>query len=566
MAPLPPHHRRTPRSFGALTLAAAGAVLVCGEASAQMEPGLRGPVLERSITDDLIDGQARRDEQSLLGSRTALDTDILDARPYTPSSAGALADEEDSASATTPAQVRQGPLTDNELADPAPSVEPVDRAQAAATLNQQRAAAVDADEADLVTGTVRTARAGALDDVDTGRAAADSTRTGAIEGLTRTPDENPYAPLGLRLGTFIVTPTLEQGIGWTSNANLSPDGQGSSFSETALRLNAISDWSRHSATIDADVSYRKSLSGQEISEIEGGIAGQLRLDLADRWSAFVGGGYRVRPESASSPETIEDAVSRPTRHTFTGNAGVERDLGPLRLRLAGDVIRETYGDAELSGGGTLPQDDRDTTLALVRMRAGYELSPALRPFVEAEIGRRSYDEEFDRNGYQRSADRYGVRAGVEVDIQEKLRGEISAGWVSENPEDERLQTMSGLSLAANLAWSPVRGTTVALDASTEVEGSTIPGKTGSLYHSASLSVSRELRQNLTSSVLAGIGWRDYFGHDESDLVLRGEASLTWWLNRYAGITGRASHEVQRGTLPDRDYDETRVYLGMTFQR
>ncbi|MBX9465911.1 MAG: outer membrane beta-barrel protein [Aquamicrobium sp.] len=531
-----------------------------------MEPDLRGPVLERSITDNLLGGFPQRDEQSLLDSQTLLDGQEPDARPYSPSSAGALPDEEEAASDAAAAQPRQGALTDDALDDPASAVEPIGRAQTAATLDQQRAAAVDADEADLVTGTVRTPRADALDDVDAGRAAADSTRATAIEGLTRTPDENPYAPLGLRLGTFIVTPTLEQGIGWTSNANLSPDGEGSTFSETALRLNAISDWSRHSATIDADVSYRKSLSGQEISEVEGGVAGQLRLDLADQWSAFVGGGYRVRPESASSPETIEDAVSRPIRHTFTGNAGVERDLGPLRLRLAGDVIRETYGDATLSGGGALPQDDRDTTLALMRMRAGYEISPALRPFVEAEIGRRSFDEEFDRNGYRRSADRYGLRAGVEVDIQEKLRGEISAGWVSENPEDERLQTMSGLSLAANLAWSPVRGTTVALDASTEVEGSTIPGKTGSLYHSASLSVSRELRHNLTGSVLAGIGWRDYFGHDESDLVLRSEASLTWWLNRYAGITGRASHEVQRGTLPDRDYDETRLYLGMTFQR
>lgn len=71
-----------------------------------MEPGLRGPVLERSITDDLIDGQARRDEQSLLGSRTALDTDILDARPYTPSSAGALADEEEAVSDEAAAQPR----------------------------------------------------------------------------------------------------------------------------------------------------------------------------------------------------------------------------------------------------------------------------------------------------------------------------------------------------------------------------------------------------------------------------------------------------------------------------
>lgn len=566
MASLPPHHRRTPRSFDALTLAAAGAVLVCGDAAAQMESGLRGSVLERSITDDLLGGFPRRDEQSLLDSQTPLAIEASDARPYTPSSAGALPDEEDGASAAAGAEPRQGALTDDALTDPASSVEPIGRAQTARTTNQQRVASDEVDDADLVTGTIRTPQASTLDDTSSGRATADSTRTTALEGLPRAPEENPYAPLGMRLGTFVVTPTLEQGIGWTSNANLSPDGEGSTFSETALRLNAISDWSRHSATIDADVSYRKSLSGQEISEVEGGVAGQLRLDLADQWSAFAGGGYRVRPESASSPETIEDAVSRPIRHTFTGNAGVERDLGPLRLRLAGDITRETYGNAEISGGGTLPQDDRDTTLALMRMRAGYQISPALRPFVEAEIGRRSFDEEFDRNGYRRSADRYGVHAGVEIDIQEKLRGEISAGWVSENPEDERLQTMSGLSLAANLAWSPMRGTTVALDASTEVEGSTIPGKTGSFYHSASVSVSRELRHNLTGSVLAGIGWRDYFGHDESDLVLRGEASLTWWLNRYAGVTGRASHEAQRGTLPDRDYDETRLYLGMTFQR
>lgn len=566
MALPPPYQKRTPRSFGALTLAAAGVVLVCGEASAQMESGLRGSVLERSITSELLDGSPRRDERSLLDEATLLDAEPVSTRPYVPVSPGALPDDGEETSPATVAQPQQGALADDALTDPLSSADPLGPTQAATPASQQRAARAGADDPELVTGTVRTAPVDGLDDTLSSRIGAEGVRATAIEGLTRTPEENPYAPLGIRVGTFVVTPTLEQGIGWTSNANLSPKGNDSTFSETALRLNALSDWSRHSAAIDADVSYRKSLSGEEISEVEGGIAGQLRLDLADRWSAFAGAGYRVRPESASSPEAIADAVSRPTRHTFTGNAGVERDLGLLRLRLAGDVTRETYGDAKLSDGTPLPQDDRDTTLALMRLRAGYEISPALRPFVEAEIGRRSFDEEFDRNGIRRSADRYGLRAGVELDIQEKLTGEISAGWVSENPDDESLPTMSGLSLAANLAWSPVRGTTVALDASTEVESSTIIGKTGSLFHSANLSLSRELRHNLTGSVLAGIGWRDYFGHDESDLVLRGEASLTWWLNRYAGITGRASHESQRGTLPDRDYDETRLYLGMTFQR
>ena len=60
-------------------------------------------------------------------------------------------------------------------------------------------------------------------------------------------------------------------------------------------------------------------------------------------------------------------------------------------------------------------------------------------------------------------------------------------------------------------------------------------------------------------------WRDYSGGDH-DLVLRGEANLTWWLNRYAGITTRARHEKQTSTLAGRDYDATSFWLGMTLQR
>src|SRR5688500_18123400 len=49
-------------------------------------------------------------------------------------------------------------------------------------------------------------------------------RAEAIEGLDREPEENPYAPLGLRLGTFTVMPTVETGLTATSNADSSPNG------------------------------------------------------------------------------------------------------------------------------------------------------------------------------------------------------------------------------------------------------------------------------------------------------------------------------------------------------
>ena len=409
----------------------------------------------------------------------------------------------------------------------------------------------------------------ALEDPEEARAARaglDNERIGAVEAQPRAGDEaDAYAPLGIRAGSFLLRPRLEQGIGWTSNAAGAPGGRSSTFSETTLRLDAQSDWSRHRASFAVDGSYRKSVSGDRIDEIDGSADGRIDFDLANELAAFVAAGYRVNPESASTPGAVAAAVSRPLRHTFDASAGVSRDAGLLRLGLVGALTRQIYDDAELSDGTTVSQRERDSTLATATLRAGYAVSPALTPFAEAEIGRRFYDQKIDNSGYARSADRYALRGGVELDLGEKLRGEIAAGWLTERPDDDRLAAVSGLWLSGDLAWSPVRGTSVGLSASTTVEGATAPGDSGSLLYSGTLSLERELRANLTGRAAAGLDWRDYSGGG-GDTIMRGEASLTWWMNRHTGITARARHEVQESTLPGRDWDATSAWLGLTLQR
>lgn len=397
------------------------------------------------------------------------------------------------------------------------------------------------------------------------RIGVDNQRVGAVERRAAPAESDPFAPLGIRAGAFLLRPQLEQGIGWTSNSANATGGRPSTFSETRLRLDAESDWSRHRASFSVDGSYRRSLSGERIDEVEGGAAGRIDFDLAGELAAFVAGGYRVDPESASTPGAVTAAVEQPLRHTFDASAGVSKDAGPLRFGLTGALIRQTFDDAELADGSTVSQRDRDSTLAMARLRAGYAVSPALAPFVEAEIGRRLHDRERDAAGYARSADHYALRAGVALDLGEKLNGEVAAGWLTERPDDPRLSDISGLSLAANLRWSPVRGTVVALTAATAVEGATAPGDSGSLLHSGSVSVERDLRANLTGRAAAGLDWRDYSGGGH-DIVMRGEADLTWWMNRNAGITARARHEVQESTRPGRDWDATSVWLGMTLRR
>jgi hypothetical protein len=391
-------------------------------------------------------------------------------------------------------------------------------------------------------------------------------RASAIEGLRRRPEDDPYAPLGIRGGGFILRPSLETGLTATTNANSSAGGKGAVLSESTLRLNATSDWSDKTATIEAYGTWRKSISGQDVSEPSVGINASLEVPLGNDFVARGTLGYSLLPESSSSPGFLVGTVGEPLTQTITGSLGLEKQAGKLRLGLTGNVERETYGDADVVGGGTVSQHDRDSTLISTTLRAGYEISPALVPFVEGEIGRRYYDLTTDTAGYRRSADRIGLRAGIALDLGDKLRGELSAGYLREKADDPRLPAIAGPSIATALNWSPVRGTTVALNGSTTVEGATTAGESGSLLYSADLSIERQMRANLIGTASVGGFYRDYIGIDGHDVGWNATLGFTYWLNRYFGLTGRLRHEQLVSNLPDRDYKAESVFLGVKVQR
>jgi hypothetical protein len=391
-------------------------------------------------------------------------------------------------------------------------------------------------------------------------------RTGSIEGRNKKPEDDPFAAVGIRAGSFILRPTIEQGVTATSNADSSSGGSPAVLSDTTLRHNAISDWRENSASLDGYTTYRKTLSGDEVKDVRGRVDATLNIDLDRDWRAIAKLGYEAAPESASSPVVIQDTVSQPLRQTLDGSLGIEKAIGKARFGLTGAVEHDVYGDAKLSSGGTLSQKDRDSTLYTATLRGGYEISPALTPFVEIETGRRLYSQRIDNSGFERSATRLGARAGVELDMGEKLAGEFSAGWLREAIDDDRLEPISGATVNADLKWSPERGTIVGLSGTTIVEGTTNAGESGSLLYSCRLSLERKIRDNLTGGAAVGADWRDYVGSDGHDLTLSAEASLTWWLNRYAGLTTRARTEKLTSNLPGRDETTNSIFVGLKLQR
>ena len=404
-------------------------------------------------------------------------------------------------------------------------------------------------------------------DEERGRALSENQREKAIGQQKKLKyDDDPYAPLGLRLGTFNVNASIQSGLTGTTNADSSTGGKSAILSETTLRLNAASDWSRHSANINAYGIFRKSIAGQDLSQPIAGVQSELDLDISRDLRGKIKLGYAVAPETAESPVVIEGTTEEPLMQTLTSSVGLEKAIGKLRLGLTGNVDREIYGNAKLDTGGTLSQEDRNNTLVTGVLRAGYELSPSVIPFVEGELGRRYYDLRLDDAGYARSADRVGARAGVTLNLTDKLSGEFSAGWLRETPDDGRLAPISGPSIAADLKWSPIRGTTVSLQGATQIEGTTTAGQSGDILYTGQISLERQMRANLTGIATLGMLWRDYSGTNGHDFGWDAEAGLTYWLNRYAGITGKLRHEQQVSNIEGRDYRAESVFLGFIVQR
>jgi hypothetical protein len=527
----------------ALLLAAAAAGTVsAGSARAQETAGLRGALTATEAETGLLAGQ-----ETAQGAQ---------APAYVPVSPGALPDEPASdllASNPPPSSLSRTLAANNTLPDGETA------AGAAAVTLPGEAAETDATP----TGTVPQPTVDSLENqpLDPG-----AERAQPIEGLDRPVEENPYEAVGVRWGSFILKPSLESGVTATTNADSSVDGSDAVLSETTLGLNAASDWASNRASIDAYGTFRKTLSGQEVDDVEGGVDAELELEFGKEYRARGTFTYLVAPESAASPVVIPDTVDEPIKQTVGGTLGLEKDVGKARFGITGGISHDAYGDADLEGGGTLSQEDRDATLYTLSLRTGYEISPTLTPFVETEIGRNQFDQEVDSAGYRRSSDRYAIRAGLAFDRGEKLSGEVSAGWIREDFDDSRLEPLSTPTFAADVLWSPMRGTDVRLTGLTILEDTTTPGESGSVLYATNLAVERQIRANLTGAAELGVAWRDYSGSDGHETIFDAEASLTWWLNRYAGIVGRVSHETVTSNLPDRESKTNSIFLGLKLQR
>ncbi|MEL6750490.1 MAG: outer membrane beta-barrel protein [Pseudomonadota bacterium] len=381
---------------------------------------------------------------------------------------------------------------------------------------------------------------------------------------------DPFAPLGIRRGAFTFFPTVEQSIGYTSNADFASNGEGSAFSQTNVNLSAVSDWSRHQLRGQIGGGYTTFFNGESDDLPTVNADAQLRLDGGRGLELTFGGAYDLRTESAVSDNiNAPDGFivdGRPIVQRFAGSAEIARrgQLFTPSLRLSADYL--TFGDADVAGGGTFSQSTRDNLLTLATLRLGYEVSPAWRPFVEGEVGARLYSEDVDLNGDDRDAFRYGLRAGAEFGSGEILTGNLAVGYANETFKSANLGDLGGLTIDGQIDWSPRRFTTISATGTTEFAGSTDAFESGSIIYAGSLGITRDVRPNLSLNALVRASLRDYVGTAREDQSVGAEAGFEWRMNRSVALFGTAGYENVESTDLDASYEATTVRGGLRLAR
>jgi hypothetical protein len=372
----------------------------------------------------------------------------------------------------------------------------------------------------------------------------------------------PGDPTGIRLGTFMLRPSISQTVN-RETIRFGDTRTDRDYLGTNIRGTLSSDWSRHEFTVTGEGTFERDIGDDDEFEPEGRIDANLRLDLADETIANISGGYSFEREDNNDPNAIGGAAVQSGVHRFDGDMTLERNAGIIHSLAGLGVTRESYTDAELQDGSSLSFDDRDRTIVDGRLRLGYELSPALIPFMEVSGGRAFYDETRDFNGYERSSWAYAARTGVEFDLGEKLNGELSAGYARVDYDDTRLEALQALTLDGRLNWSPQRGTDVELALLTTLRDSIAPGESGWAEYDATATVTHQLRHRLVGRLTGGAILRD-FPQDGHETTWIAGTGLTWSLNPYLDLTGNVEYEWTDRSSGDTDI--WRAGMGLTLRK
>lgn len=378
------------------------------------------------------------------------------------------------------------------------------------------------------------------------------------------PEDDPYAPLGFRVGSMLLRPTLDVSGGYDTNAARSgTNRRASPLYRSEAELAATSEWSRHQLDIALRGAYTGYTSLSSANRPEGEARAALRLDATRDLAIDSEIRARVDTESPGSVNLPAGLASRIPFYTMGTALGATQRFGRLSLGLRGTLDRSIYSDIT-SGGVTTSQEARNVTSYGLRLRGGYEITQGISPFLEAGIDRRTHDLAVDAGGFRRDSQGLTLRAGTTFEIARDLTGEVAAGYTFRSYEDARLAYLRAPVVDAALTWSISPLTTLNLRAQSEVAETTLANSAGAIAYRGTATLTHAFLRNFIATATLGFSRTSYDGVNRQETGMNAGMRLEYKFSRMVALRGSYAFERVQVNAANESYNAHTFLLGMRF--
>ncbi len=341
-----------------------------------------------------------------------------------------------------------------------------------------------------------------------------------------------------REGGFKFTPSFTFAYQYDDNLYATDSD---TVSDTVLRarLNGTleSQWQRHALKLEAGttISRYMDFSSEDTEDYWLNLSG--RRDLSPRSNLFGGVSVERAHEARGTAESF--GGDEPTLYDKRRiNLGLRTASGANGLTLAGSVVEYDYRNTP-AGGGILFNDDRDRVHSTFGVRASHDYNPRWTLFAQATSDLRDYDLRFDDALYQRDSSGYRVSVGARFAEAQRLQAEFMVGYLSQDYDDPRFDTVSAADYKASLRWFLSRSSHLSVNLDQSLEETTLPGSPGYLYRKLSGSWSQRFTDRLFGKFSAAFATADY-----RQVALEDD---------YYDLGAGLSHVLAKGILLNLDY-------------
>jgi hypothetical protein len=380
-------------------------------------------------------------------------------------------------------------------------------------------------------------------------------------------DDKPFDPVGIGVGSLRFRPAIEVSGGYDTNpARTHVGGGASNFGVVAPELQVNSSWLRHELTANLRGSYtsygvrpdldRPAFDGKIDGRID--VTRQTRIDLESR--------LLIATDNPGSPNIQAGLARLPISADVGGSVGLGQRFNRFDVAIKGGLDRTTYQNSTFMDGTSASNDDRNFDQLGTQLRAAYELTPGVKPFVEIDADSRRHDIAVDRSGFDRDSQGRAGKIGSTFELSRLLTGQLAFGYLERSYADPRLPSLKGPTLDGALTWVASALTTVKLTAVTSANESTLAGVSGVFTHEVGIEVDHAFRTWLDAS-LKFTGDRDsYVGLPRQDNRYAGAMALTYKLTREMQLKGEVRREWLTSNIVGNNYQAYVALLGLRLQR